>query len=166
MPVITGKTLDFFSHSSNQTQRLGWRLGRLVKPGDTILLRGPLGAGKTQFAQGIARGVGVEQVVRSPTYTLVSVYQGDTMQLYHIDLYRVEGDADIATVGVEEYFEYEDGVVVVEWPDRGRNWLPAEALSVELEHVDETKRRVIITATGRRYEDLLQAFKEAAFGVR
>lgn len=166
MPVITGNTLDFFSHSAEQTRRLGWRLGRLVEPGDIVLLRGPLGAGKTQFAQGIARGLGVEQVVRSPTYTLVSVYDGDRMRLYHVDLYRVEGDADIATVGVEEYVAYEDGVVVVEWPDRAREWLPAEALTVELQHVDETKRRMIITATGERYEDLLLSFKEVAFGVK
>lgn len=166
MPVITGNTLDFFSHSVEQTRRLGWRLGRLVEPGDIVLLRGPLGAGKTQFAQGIARGLGVERVVRSPSYTLVSVYDGDRMRFYHVDLYRVESDADIATVGVEEYVAYEDGVVVVEWPDRAREWLPAEALSVELQHVDETKRRMIITATGERYEDLLLSFKEAAFGVK
>lgn len=166
MPVITGNTLDFFSHSAEQTRRLGWRLGRLAEPGDIVLLRGPLGAGKTQFAQGIARGLGVDRVVRSPTYTLVSVYDGDQMRLYHVDLYRVEDDADIATVGVEEYIAYEDGVVVVEWPDRGREWLPTEALSVELEHVDETKRRIIITATGERYKDLLLTFKEAAFGVK
>lgn len=171
MVLITGKTLDFFSHSAAQTQRLGVRLGKLVEPGDTIFLSGPLGSGKTTFAQGIARGVGVDRVVRSPTYTLVSEYEGTRMPMYHIDLYRVEGDEALATIGIEEYFDrdaQERGVVVVEWPEHAqgaRMTLPEEALTIRLEHVDETKRRVIIDATGDRYERLLLAFKQAAFGV-
>lgn len=165
MPVIRGNTLDFFSHSPEQTRRLGLRLGRLLEPGDVVLLSGPLGAGKTRLAQGIAGGLGVTGTVRSPSYTLVSVYDGDTMRMYHIDLYRLEGDADLATVGVDEYVDDDTAVVVVEWPDRGPAWLPDEALSIHLEHVDETKRRVIVDATGERYEELLRAFKHAAFGV-
>ncbi len=165
MATFRGNTLDFFSHSPEQTRRLGARLGQLLQPGDLILISGPLGAGKTLFVQGIAEGLGVREHVRSPTFTLVNEYHSGRIPLYHVDLYRLNGHADLATVGVEEYLERADGVVVVEWPERAPAWFPLAALHVRLEHVDDQKRRVVMEGKGERYKALVRAFKRSAFGA-
>ncbi|MBA3531006.1 MAG: tRNA (adenosine(37)-N6)-threonylcarbamoyltransferase complex ATPase subunit type 1 TsaE [Ardenticatenales bacterium] len=149
--------LDLLSENPQQTHALGAQLGTLLRPGDTILLHGDLGAGKTHFTQGIARGLGITEAVRSPTFTLVNEYHEGRLPLYHIDLYRLMGDGEIATVGVEEYFET-DGVTVVEWPERGEAWLPADALHLTLTPISEQQRALHLEATGARAQALLQDF--------
>ncbi|HBY99573.1 MAG: tRNA (adenosine(37)-N6)-threonylcarbamoyltransferase complex ATPase subunit type 1 TsaE [Ardenticatenaceae bacterium] len=166
MAVITGNTLDFFSHSPQQTRRIGQRLSRLLRPGDVVLLSGPLGSGKTHLAQGIGAGLGIETPIRSPTFTLINEYHEGCIPLYHVDLYRLHGDAEVATIGLEEPFEADDGVIVVEWPEHAPGWMPLEALFVTMRHVDVTKRGIAISASGERYERLLLDFKRSAFGGR
>lgn len=162
MPVMKGNTLDFFSYSAPQTRRFGAHLGTLVQPGDAVLLYGEMGAGKTHFAQGIAQGLGITGPVRSPTFTLINEYHDGRIPLYHVDLYRLSGDDDLATVGLEEYFDA-DGVVVVEWPERGVDWLPTDALHIRLTHIDQRRRTLRMEAGSPRAEELLRDYKLQTF---
>lgn len=164
MAVMKGNTLDFFSNSPTQTRRFGANLGGLAQPGDVVLLHGDLGAGKTHFAQGIAEGLGITDPVRSPTFTLVNEYEEGRVPLYHIDLYRLEGDEEIATVGIEEYFDA-DGLVVVEWPEKGAHWLPSDALHLFLGHIDERRRSLRMNTGGPRSEQLLRAYRAHVFAA-
>src|SRR5262245_31133885 len=106
------------SNSPEETLRLGEAWGREAKPGWVIGLTGDLGAGKTQLARGIARGLGVEARILSPTFTLVHEYCGGRLPLYHLDLYRLDTQEQIVAAGLEEYFFQRDGVTIVEWAER------------------------------------------------
>ncbi len=108
----------FTTHSGEETQDLGTRLGRLLSSGDIVLLFGDLGAGKTTLTQGIARGMGVnpDEYVRSPTFTLVNEYAGK-FPIYHIDLYRLDSLAEIENIGLEETL-FGGGVSIVEWAEK------------------------------------------------
>lgn len=147
--------LDFVSHSAQQTRRLGARLGDLLEPGDVLLLEGQLGAGKTVFAGGVALGLGIDEPVTSPTFTLIREYQG-RLPLFHADLYRIGGDAEAAALGLEEYL-YGEGVALVEWSERATGVLPAAHLTINLRAVTETQRAIRMSAAGDRYRRLLAA---------
>lgn len=166
VPILNEHSLDFVSHSETQTRRFGARLGELLQAGDVICLAGELGVGKTRLAQGIGQGLGVEGPITSPSYTLINEYRPAPARLpfYHIDLYRLREAKETLTLGLEEYF-YGDGVCVVEWADRVPEALPAEHLWIELRHIAETKRGLLIKAVGNRYQELLREFKRAAFGI-
>lgn len=155
--------LDFISHSPEQTQRLGARLGELLSPGDVILLEGGLGAGKTVFAQGVAMGLGIEEPVTSPTFTLIHEYQG-RVPLYHVDLYRIGGAVEAADLGLEDYL-YGDGITLIEWPERAAGILPRAYIVVALRPVSETKRGIRMTGASEHYRALLSTFKRNAFGL-
>ena len=152
---------NYYTQNPEDTRQLGATLGNYLMAGDVLLLHGTLGAGKTHLTQGIARALGIDGAVRSPTFTLVNVYEQARVPLYHIDLYRVEGNADLATIGVEDYFEGA-GVVVVEWPENGSVALPASALHIFITPVDDTTRRLAFEAVGARATELLQAFSTSA----
>jgi tRNA threonylcarbamoyladenosine biosynthesis protein TsaE len=111
-------TVVLFSKSPSETFRIGRILGETLKGGDCVALTGELGAGKTCFTQGIARGLGVPDayVVTSPTFTLLNEYPGKDTALYHLDVYRLTGSADLAEMGYEEYLQG-GGVMVIEWAD-------------------------------------------------
>ena len=167
MPVLDRDTLDLISHSPAQTRRFGARLGLLLQPGDVVCLQGDLGTGKTRLVQGIGRGLGVTEPITSPTYTLIAEYRPPRPApvLYHVDLYRLDTPVDEAlAIGLDEYIGGH-GVVVVEWADRIRDLLPDECLWIELRHLDDSKRGILIKAHGDRYRELLQRFRENAFGV-
>jgi tRNA threonylcarbamoyladenosine biosynthesis protein TsaE len=162
MSAIFGQdTLDFISHSEAQTRRLGARLATLLNPGDVLALMGELGSGKTRWVQGVCQGLAVSDPVVSPTFTLVNEYQG-RWPVYHIDLYRITDPAEMLTFGLEEYL-YGSGISLVEWADRAEDFLPDEYLIVELHHLEETKRRIVLRSPSQRFIDLLKIFKEAAF---
>jgi tRNA threonylcarbamoyladenosine biosynthesis protein TsaE len=158
-PVV----IDIVSHSLAQTQRLGARLGELLHGGDLLLLDGDLGTGKTTLTQGLAEGLGVRQVVSSPTFTLLKEYEG-RLPLYHFDLYRLEDATEILDLGFEEYFE-SNGVCVVEWANKAEALWPSEHLRIRLKMVSETKRGVLLSGQGARYIDLLFEFRRSAFGI-
>ena len=134
----------FNSHSPAETESLGERWGRAVKSGLVIALSGDLGAGKTQFVKGFARGLGVTARVHSPSFTLVNVYAGGRLPLFHLDLYRLETPEQILSAGLDEYLKPE-GVAVIEWAERMINDdARAENLRrVKIEILSETERRII-----------------------
>jgi tRNA threonylcarbamoyladenosine biosynthesis protein TsaE len=132
------------SHSPEETQALGEEWGRTAASGLVIGLTGDLGAGKTQLAKGIARGLGVTGRIHSPTYTLVNQYDSGRLPLFHIDLYRLETPDQIIAAGLEEYF-HPGGVAVIEWAERWPD-APARFKSryrrVRIETINETDRRI------------------------
>ncbi|HEY7348897.1 MAG TPA: tRNA (adenosine(37)-N6)-threonylcarbamoyltransferase complex ATPase subunit type 1 TsaE [Ktedonobacterales bacterium] len=158
-PVV----LDIVSHGLAQTQRLGARLGELLCGGDLVLLDGDLGTGKTSLTQGIAEGLGVREVVSSPTFTLLKEYEG-RLPLYHFDLYRLDDASEILDLGFEEYFE-SHGVCVVEWANKAEHLWPSEHLRIRLKMISETKRGVLLSGQGARYVNMLFEFRKSAFGI-
>jgi len=143
--------------SGAETVELGARLGRVLAPGDFIALVGELGAGKTQFAKGIALGLEVDPgtPVTSPTYTILNIYQG-RLPLYHFDLYRLHGPEEVEDLGFEEYFSG-DGACVVEWAERLGEDMPEQVLTVSLSHAGAEERRVCFDAAGPRARTVLRA---------
>jgi tRNA threonylcarbamoyladenosine biosynthesis protein TsaE len=165
-PILTGSSLDFISHSTEQTRRVGERLGRLLHNGDVICLEGTLGAGKTCLTQGIGRGLGLNSAITSPTFIIVNEYPlpDRSYKLYHIDLYRLETETEALATGLEDLF-FGDGICVVEWAERVRDSLPRDRLWVTLRHVDESKRELQFEALGERSNTLLERLRQDAFGV-
>lgn len=148
------------SQSSLHTERIGERLARLARPGDVIALWGELGAGKTVLAKGVASGLGLEASdVSSPTFVILHEHYGGRMPLFHLDLYRLEGQ-DLGNTGWEETLDA-GGITLIEWPDRAASGLPADRLDIRLEHIADTKRRVLLEARGPRSEELLTEFHDS-----
>jgi tRNA threonylcarbamoyladenosine biosynthesis protein TsaE len=134
----------FISHSPADTEALGDQLGRAARHGWVIALSGELGAGKTQFVKGVARGLGISERVHSPTFTLVAEYGGGRLKLFHLDLYRLETPAQIQSGGVEEFLQ-PDGLAVIEWAERlGGLQSPAVGWKrVRIEILEGTDRKII-----------------------
>jgi tRNA threonylcarbamoyladenosine biosynthesis protein TsaE len=148
------------SHSPADTKRIGQSLGRLVRPGDVILVRGEMGSGKTTFIQGLAEGLGISVPVTSPTFTLIHEYPG-RLPLYHVDAYRLEKASEIDGLGLEEYF-YGTGVTAVEWPENIARWLPDDYLEIHLTRTGDLAegRRLVISQQGSGiYGRLLEELK-------
>jgi tRNA threonylcarbamoyladenosine biosynthesis protein TsaE len=141
------------SRGPGETRRLGARLGRLLRPGDTVLFSGDLGAGKTVFVQGIARGMGFEGSVSSKSFVLMGEYQGRDCKLYHADLYRLEAPEQAEELALEEYCA--EGVLVAEWPERAMHVFAPERLHVRFEVAGERSRRLTVEAAGDRPRALL-----------
>jgi len=108
--------MRFVSHSAHETQIIAKAFARGLEPGSIILANGDLGAGKTAFAKGLALGLGIKQIVNSPTFNIMKVYQGEKLKLYHIDAYRLEDPDSISDIGLEEALGEKDGISFVEWP--------------------------------------------------
>lgn len=137
----------FISHSPAETESLGERLGRVAQRGWVVALTGDLGAGKTQFVKGLARGLGVTACVHSPTFTLVNEYGGGRFNLFHLDLYRLETPAQILSAGIDEFLS-PDGVAVIEWAERLEHdgWKMQDRgkfYRVNFEVAGETERKII-----------------------
>ncbi len=167
MPVLNEHTLDFISHSTEQTQRFGIRLGALLKAGDVICLEGELGSGKTCLAQGVGQGMGVPEPITSPSFTLVMEHRPSPPApvLYHIDLYRLDMPVEEAMAfGLDDYLQGV-GVCLIEWADRIESVLPHERLWISMRYLDAGKRGIVMKASGQRYDDLLREFRQSAFGV-
>ena len=122
-------------------------------PNMIICLNGELGSGKTVFTKGIANALGIKETITSPTFTIIKEYDGE-LPLYHMDVYRLDGN--IEGVGIEDYFS-KDGVVVIEWADMIKDYLPQERLDIFFRVVDEDKRSLILQPHGRKYEELCEA---------
>jgi tRNA threonylcarbamoyladenosine biosynthesis protein TsaE len=145
----------FISHSPAETEALGETWGQAAKHGLVIGLSGDLGAGKTQLVKGLARGLGIAARVHSPTFTLVNEYGGGRLRLFHLDLFRLETPAQIASAGLEDFLQ-PDGVAVIEWAERWPR-LNTERATRDAEGPRHIRRAMIevLGQTGRRirYED-------------
>lgn len=138
-----GSVSDELELSSPAAMRaFGRAFARRLNAGDVVLLHGDLGAGKTTLTQGIAAGLGVRDVVQSPTFTLVQEHQGRSLTLYHLDLYRLEDPSELESIGYEMYLEPPGGVSVIEWPERASEWLPQVFWLIEIAHVGVDRRRL------------------------
>lgn len=170
MTAARQPVLDFISHSPDQTRRFGALIGRSLDRGDIVLLSGPLGAGKTALIQGIGAGLGVETEVRSPTFTLVVEHDaitadGKPAHLYHLDFYRIAGGTtEVEGIGFDEYLDDPEGILVIEWPQRAASILPDEYVLVELQHIADTKRRILLTPIGNRYHQMAQSIRSEVSG--
>ena len=134
----------FISHSPVETESLGEKFGRAARRGWVVALSGDLGAGKTQFVRGLARGLEISGRVHSPTFTLVNEYGGGRLKLFHLDLYRLETARQILSAGIGEFLQ-PDGVAVIEWAERMADggWQMADFKNVRIEILNETERKII-----------------------
>ena len=129
----------FISHSPAETEALGEGVGRVAQRGLVIALSGDLGAGKTQLVRGVARGLGCTSKVHSPTFTLVNEYGGGRLNLFHLDLYRLETAGQILSAGIEEFLS-PDGVSVIEWAERLED--KGKFVRVRIEIVSDAERKI------------------------
>jgi tRNA threonylcarbamoyladenosine biosynthesis protein TsaE len=139
----------FKTKSAEETMAIAEKLGSVLEKGDVLTLAGDLGAGKTTFTKGLAKGLGITRTVNSPTFTIIKEYNG-RLPLYHMDVYRLE-DSD-EDLGFEEYFSGE-GVCVVEWATFIEEYLPKERLELVISHIGEDEREIQLTPLGERYEE-------------
>jgi tRNA threonylcarbamoyladenosine biosynthesis protein TsaE len=149
MMVVDGGagSLAHITCNAGETRQLGSDLAGLLLPGDVVLLIGELGAGKTCFAQGVARGLEVNEQVTSPTFTLMREYRG-RLPLYHLDAYRLDGAADLFTIGADEYLDG-DGILLVEWGDRARDFFTMDHLEITFFFgTSDEERRIVFTPRG------------------
>lgn len=164
MPIIAEGSLDFLSHSPEQTLRIGVRLGELIQPGDLVCMAGDLGTGKTTIARGIARGWGSLDLVTSPTFVLINEYRrADSARLYHFDAFRLSDPVEAVDIGLLEMLE-DSGSILVEWPERVADVIPEERLWISLRWLDDSRRGLHFSAQGPRYERLLKDFRKVVFG--
>jgi tRNA threonylcarbamoyladenosine biosynthesis protein TsaE len=161
--TIAEAPLTLRSEDPDTTRQIGAALGRLAEPGDVVLLQGELGAGKTTFTQGLAVGAGSDELVNSPTFVLVNEYHG-RVTVYHADLYRLDEADDVAALDLGSASL--DGVLVVEWPERGHGLLPAEHLLVQIEHAGPEARTLTFVPRGARAAALVRALAAAPVDAR
>ena len=135
--------MQYFTNSAEETERLGQRLGETLRGGEVVAYLGELGAGKTAFTRGLARGLGFTGTVTSPTFALINEYIGGRLPLYHFDMYRISGWEDLYSTGFFEYAE-QGGVIAAEWSENIENALPADTVTVSFEQTGENERLINI----------------------
>jgi tRNA threonylcarbamoyladenosine biosynthesis protein TsaE len=134
------------------TRKFGERIGSMLRAGDVVLLSGELGAGKTVLAQGIGRGLGVADPIKSSSFVIMNEYEGASLRLYHADLYRLEDPEQVAELALDELAS--SGVLVIEWPERAPNEMPPEHLLVRLAYDGAKVRTIHVEGIGGRYEEM------------
>ena len=143
--------MDFITHSPAETEAVGCALGQVLTPGTVLAYEGDLGAGKTAFTRGLARGLGCTEQVTSPTYTIVNEYLSGKLPLFHFDMYRLASSEDLWDIGWEDYLE-RGGVCAVEWSENVADALEG-AITVCIQKLGEDQRKITITG-GDGIEDL------------
>ena len=136
--------MEYITKSPEETENIGAALAKKLKPGTVIAYRGDLGAGKTAFTRGLARGLGYADSVTSPTYTIVNEYLGGRLPLFHFDMYRLTSADDLWDIGWEDYLE-RGGVCAVEWSENVTDAMEG-AITVSIEKLDDSTRRITIEA--------------------
>jgi tRNA threonylcarbamoyladenosine biosynthesis protein TsaE len=157
--------MEFISRSTEQTRRLGMRLGALIKSGDILCLEGDLGSGKTTLVQGVVSGWGSLDGVSSPTFVLVNVYRHpEGGKLYHLDAYRLKDWREAEDLDLDAMFE--SGAVIIEWADRIKEALPGENLWIKFSFVGDDQRDLVFRAQGNQHRQLVNALRRQMYGVR
>lgn len=155
--------MDFFSRSPEQTRRIGARLGGALHAGDVICLQGDLGAGKTTFVQGVAKGWGSLDPVSSPTFIIVNEYRrADAGKLFHMDAYRLDSAPEAEELDLDSMLA--DGALFIEWPERIDGLVPDEHLWIQLEYINDEEREMKFKAVGKRYDELLEIIRHTIVG--
>ena len=168
MTILDPPSFECVSHSQEQTQRLGVRLAPFLPAICVVALQGDMGAGKTHFAKGVGLGWGAAQELRSPTFTMLQEHRRDPdtgARLYHADLYRAERAADLESIGLRELIEDNDGVVLIEWPERAAGVIPPDAIRVRFDVTSGTKRNLTFSTHSASAWQALLRFRKQAFGV-
>ena len=142
--------MEFITHSPEETEKIGEALAKSLQSGTILAYRGDLGAGKTAFTRGLARGLGCKETVTSPTYTIVNEYLGGRLPLFHFDMYRLASSDDLWDIGWEDYLERE-GVCAVEWSENVQDAME-DAITVTIEKLGENTRQITIEG-GQGYAD-------------
>ncbi|HLS53452.1 MAG TPA: tRNA (adenosine(37)-N6)-threonylcarbamoyltransferase complex ATPase subunit type 1 TsaE [Tissierellaceae bacterium] len=138
-----------------ETESFGLKLGSLLMPGDILCLNGDLGAGKTTMTQSIGKGLGVDDYITSPTFTLINEYKG-RIWVYHFDVYRLENVEDLYDIGFDEYF-YGHGVCIIEWAEKIEKLLPEDRIVIDIKKGKETDERILsISGQGSRYKEIIK----------
>ena len=142
-------------NSLEDTEKFGEKLGKLLEKEDILCLNGDLGAGKTTLTKSIGLGLGVEEYITSPTFSLINEYRG-RMPVYHFDVYRLENIEEIDDLGFDEYF-FGEGVCIIEWAEKIEDFLPREIIILKIEKPEDINKRIVsISGRGRRYKELLK----------
>ena len=131
------------TNSAAETRALGEKLASRLKAGDVVVLEGELGAGKSELARGIARGLGVTETVTSPSFTILNVYESGRCPLYHFDWYRLESEEELYELGMDEYLGG-DGIAVIEWAERCPEAVPENVIRIRLEVTGGESRRITV----------------------
>ena len=134
--------MTFLTNSPAETEAIGSALGKILNPGTVLAYRGDLGAGKTAFTRGLARGLGCTDIVTSPTYTIVNEYLGGRLPLFHFDMYRLRSSDDLFDIGWDDYLD-RDGVCAVEWSENVDDAME-DAVYITIEKLGENSRRITI----------------------
>ena len=135
------------THSAEETRSLGAKLARVLRPGDVAVLKGELGAGKSEFARGVARGLGITGPVPSPSFTILNAYDEGNVPFYHFDWYRISDPREIGEMGLEEQLGG-DGIALIEWSENGADYLPDRLLEIHVKPIGENDREISFLAKG------------------
>ena len=139
--------LSVITSSTEETMAVGATLAKTIGKGVVFTLVGDLGAGKTHFVKGFAKGIGSADLVTSPTFTLLNVYEGGRMPVYHFDMYRLESKEEAEELGFNEYFDLKslDGVVLAEWPSQVDGLISCPHIEIKIEKLEENKRKITLS---------------------
>ena len=143
--------MKIITHSPQETIKTAEKLGQILRAGDIIAYKGGLGAGKTTFTRGIACGLGLGDCVSSPTFALVNEYRGESITLYHFDMYRIQTEDGLESTGFFDY-PFDENVAVIEWSENIEDFLPKNTIYVTINPVGENEREIIIE-DGERFAD-------------
>ena len=135
----------YITNNEEETENIATEIAKTIPFGSCIALRGNLGAGKTVFARGFARGLNIDDIVSSPTFTLVKEYQTDNNQwLYHLDLYRISDSDAALAFGIDEYLSDPNGITLIEWPERIDDLFTSETIFIDIERTGENRRKITL----------------------
>lgn len=147
---------EFVSHSADETMNFASNLASKLKIGDTIVLNGDLGAGKTKFTEGFLKFFGLDKEVSSPTFTIVNEYNADNLNIYHFDVYRLENSDEFYAIGGEDYFS--SGICIIEWGSIISDALPKEYIEISFNKIDENEnyRLISVKTVGNKYDTMFK----------
>lgn len=147
--------MEWITHSPEETRSLGRRLAALLQPNDVLILCGDMGAGKSELTRGIARGLGINDYITSPTFTILQVHEGGRLPLFHYDWYRIEDSGELYELSLDEYLHM-NGVAVVEWAERAPDAVPDDYLEITIIPVSDEERRIKFRPCGQFREIMLE----------
>lgn len=163
MPILDERIFEFFSHSPDQTRRLGIHLGGYLQAGDVVCLEGNLGSGKTTLVQGIAQGWGALDPASSPTFMIVNEYRrADQERMFHLDAYRLDSALDADLLDFDRMFLR--GPVVIEWVEKVKSILPENYLWITLKYTGMEHRAMMLIPQGKRYMGIVEKLRRKLYG--